>query len=114
MRIFYILLSFILLITVQAKSQARGPLTDPEHDHKVIKFYPNPAVSYITFELTKEPNKSYNLQIFSFLGRKVKEVPDVVEKTTVNLGDLTRGLYTFQLKDESGHVTDSGIFQVLK
>jgi hypothetical protein len=44
----------------------------------------------------------------------VKEVPDVVEKTTVNLSDLTRGLYTFQVKDESGRVTDSGIFQVLK
>ena len=114
MRIFYILLSIILLTTIQAKSQARGPMPDPEREHKVIKFYPNPAVSYITFELTKEPNKSYNLQIFSFLGRKVKEVPDVVEKTTVNLSDLTRGLYTFQVKDESGRVTDSGIFQVLK
>jgi hypothetical protein len=112
MRILYILLSIILLTTTQAKSQVRGPMPDP--DHKVTKFYPNPAVSYITFELTKEPNKAYNLQIFSFLGRKVKEVPDVADKTTVNLSDLTRGLYTFQLKDETGRVTDTGIFQVLK
>ena len=112
MRIFYILLSIILLTTTQAKSQARGPLSEPEH--KVIKFYPNPAVSYITFELTKEPNKSYTLQIFSFLGRKVKDVPDVADKKTVNISDLIRGLYTFQLKDEEGRVTDSGIFQVNK
>jgi hypothetical protein len=87
-------------------------MSDPEH--KVIKFYPNPAVSYITFELTKEPNKTYSLQIFSFLGKKVKEVPDIVDKTTVPLSDLNRGLYTFQLKDPSGRVTDSGIFQINK
>lgn len=112
MRIFYILLSIILLTSTRAKSQARGPLSEPEH--KVIKFYPNPAVSYITFELTKEPNKTYTLQIYSFLGRKVKDVPDMADKRTVNLSDLARGLYTFQLKDEDGRVTDSGIFQVNK
>src|SRR5579864_6934535 len=109
MKVFYILLSIILLTSTQAKSQARGPLSEPEH--KVLKFYPNPAVSYITFELIKEVNKTYTLQIYSFLGRKVKDVPDVTDKKTVTLSDLTRGLYTFQLKDEDGRVTDSGIFQ---
>lgn len=86
----------------------------PDQEHKVIKFYPNPAVSYITFELVKEANKTFTLQIYSFLGRKVKDIPDVSDKTTVQLSDLTRGLYTFQLKDESGRVTDSGIFQLNK
>ena len=80
----------------------------PDQDHKVIKFYPNPAVSYITFELAKEANKTFTLQIYSFLGRKVKDIPEVADKTTVQLSDLTRGLYTFQLKDETGRVTDSG------
>jgi hypothetical protein len=112
MRIFYILLSIILATSTQAKSQARSPLSEP--DHKVIKFYPNPAVSYITFELIKEQGKTVTLQIFSFLGRKVKDVQDVTEKTTVNLSDLPRGLYTFQLKNEDGRVTDSGMFQVNK
>jgi hypothetical protein len=111
MRIFYILVSIILLTSTQAKSQARGPLPEPEH--KVIKFYPNPAVSYITFELLRD-NRNSNLQIYNFLGRKVKEMPDIQEKTTVNLSDLSRGLYTFQVKDEVGRVTDSGIFQVIK
>ena len=113
MRIFYILLSIILLTTTQAKSQARGPL--PEPDHKIVKkFYPNPAVSYIIFELEKEPNQTYTLQVYSFLGKMVKDVPDIVDRYTVNVSDLTRGLYTFQLKDQSGRVTDSGIFQVNK
>ena len=112
MKIFYILLSIILLTSFQAKSQARGPM--PDQDHKVIKFYPNPCVSYITFEIVKESNQTFTLQIYSFLGRKVKEVPEVTDKTTVQLSDLTRGLYTFQLKDGTGRVTDSGIFQLNK
>ena len=112
MRIFYILLSIILLTSTQAKSQAKGPMSDP--DHKVIKFYPNPAISYITFELVKEPNKTYSLQIFSFLGRKVKEEQEIMDKKTVNLSDLPRGLYIFQVKDLSGRITDSGTFQINK
>ena len=112
MRIFYVLLSIILLTSFRATCQVRGPM--PEQDHKVIKFYPNPAISYITFELVKDANKPYDLQIYSFLGRKVKDIPEVSDKTTVQLSDLTRGLYTFQLHDETGHVTDSGIFQVNK
>ena len=106
------MLSIILLTSFRATCQVRVPL--PEQDHKVIKFYPNPAISYITFELVKDANKTYDLQIYSFLGRKVKDIPEVSDKTTVQLSDLTRGLYTFQLHDETGHVTDSGIFQVNK
>jgi len=112
MRIFYILLSIILLSSTQAKSQARGPMPDPEP--KIIKFYPNPAVSFITFEIVKEPNKTYSLQIFNFLGKKVKDVPDISPKTVVNLSDFVRGIYIFQLKEENGRVTDSGTFQINK
>ena len=49
MRIFYIILSTILLMTTMpAKSQVK--VSSPETDHKVVKkFYPNPAISFITF-----------------------------------------------------------------
>lgn len=118
MRILYILLSIILLSTTQAKSQAKGPVPDTEHkeaEHKVVKkYYPNPAVSYIIFEIEKEPNTTYRLEIFSFLGKLVKDIPDMVEHYTVNLSDLTRGLYTFQLRDQAGRIIDSGIFQLNK
>ena len=112
MRIFYIILSIILLTSTQAKSQAKGPMPDPEL--KIIKFYPNPAISYITFEVAKEANKSYSLLIFNFLGRKVKDVTDITPKTVVNLSELVRGIYIFQLKDANGRVTDSGTFQINK
>ena len=112
MRIFYIILSIILLTSTQAKSQAKGPMPDPEP--RIIKYYPNPAISYITFEVAKEANKSYTLQIFNFLGRKVKDVKDITPKTIVNLSELVRGIYIFQLKDPNGRVTDSGTFQINK
>ena len=108
MRIFYI----ILLTSTQAFSQAKGPMPDPES--KVVRFYPNPAISYITFEVAKEPTKSYSLQIFNFLGRKVKDVTDISSKTVVNLSELVRGIYIFQLRDSNGRVTDSGTFQINK
>jgi hypothetical protein len=86
----------------------------PDPDTRIVKFYPNPAISFITFEVEKEPNKTYSLQIFNFLGRKVKDVTDITPKTVVNLSDLVRGIYIFQLKEQNGRVTDSGTFQVNK
>lgn len=86
----------------------------PDPEHKIIRFYPNPCVSYIIFELAKDDNRAYTLEIYSFLGRMVKNIPDVSDKTTVQLSDLPRGLYIFQLKDENSRVTDSGRFQVIK
>ena len=112
MRIFYIILSIILLTSTRAFSQARGPMPDPEA--KVIKFYPNPAISYITFEVAKEANKAYSLQIFNFLGRKVKDVTDISSKTVVNLSECGRGIYIFQLRDPNGRVINSGTFQINK
>lgn len=112
MRIFYILLSTILLNSSRAMSQARGPMPDPEP--KVVKFYPNPAISYITFEIDKESNKSYTLQVYNFLGRKVKDVSEVNAKTVVNTSDLVRGIYIFQLKESNGKIISSGTFQVNK
>jgi hypothetical protein len=112
MRIFYIILSIILLTTTQARSQARGPMPDPEP--KVVKFYPNPAISQITFEIKKETDKNSTLVIYNFLGKKVKDVSEITSKTIVNLSDLPRGIYIFQLKDANGRVTDSSTFQINK
>jgi hypothetical protein len=113
MRIFYIVASFILLLTVQAKAQTRlGPLQDPED--KVIKYYPNPAISLINFEFQKAYDKGYSIQIFNFLGKKVLEFQTLEPKTQVNLSDFFRGIYIFQLRDPTGRIIESGKFQVVK
>lgn len=112
MKIFYAL-SFILFIALQVKSQA-GPIpagNDAAYT-RIIKFYPNPATSVINFDFQKNYDKSYNFQIFSFVGKKVFELNNVTPKTIVNLSDFYRGIYIFQLRDRNGKVIDSGKFQV--
>ena len=114
MKIFYPLI-IILLLSLTAKSQDRTPTSsEQEATSKIIKFYPNPATSIINFDFQKGYDKTYNFQIFNFLGKKVFEVNNVTPRTVVNLSDFYRGVYIFQLKDKSGKMIDSGKFQVSK
>ena len=81
---------------------------------KFIKFYPNPATTIINFEFQKGYDKTFSFQIFNFLGKKVLELKNVVPINQVNLTDFTRGVYIFQLRDNSGKVVESGKFQASK
>ncbi|MEP7256852.1 MAG: T9SS type A sorting domain-containing protein [Flavitalea sp.] len=113
MRIFYA--SIILLLSLQVKSQDRlTPLTERDAITRIIKFYPNPATSIINFDFQKDYDRSYNFQIFNFLGKKVFELNNVTPKTIVNLNDFYRGIYIFQLRDKNKKIVDSGKFQVSK
>ncbi|HVM88601.1 MAG TPA: T9SS type A sorting domain-containing protein [Puia sp.] len=111
MRIFYILF-ITLLTTLQVKSQSSAASSqDPDAKH--VKFYPNPATSFITFDFIKETDQGYSFQIYNFLGKKVYEAP-ANSKTIVSLTDFTRGIYIFQVKDPNGKVIETGKFQVSK
>lgn len=111
MKIFYAL-STILLLSFTGKSQDRNPGQEPTPT--IVKFYPNPATSIITFDFQSGYDKQLNLQIYNFIGKKVQEINNVTPKTIVNLNDFYRGMYIFQLKDKNGKVVDSGKFQVSK
>src|SRR5690606_23109705 len=112
MKVVYILF-FMVFAALQVKSQPGSPAERPS-SAPIIKFYPNPATSVINFDFQKDYNKSYNFQIFSFVGKKVFELNNVSPKTVVNLADFYRGIYIFQLRDRNGRVLDSGKFQVSK
>ncbi len=90
---------------------ARGSNTDP--GGKLVKLYPNPAQSYVTFEVPKG-QKGVNIIVFNFLGKKMSESPNVTDKTTVSLTDFNRGMYIYHLTDASGKVLEMGKFQVSK
>src|SRR4051812_28500473 len=108
MRIFYIL-SIILLTTFNAQSQNRSnPTTDTEA--KVLKFYPNPAITQITFSFEKGFDKNLSFQIFNFIGKKVYEAAAVQPKIIVDLADFFRGVYIFQVRDKAGNIVESGKF----
>ncbi len=114
MRIFY-LLSIILLLSIEAKSQERNtpsPAGDPVA--RIVRFYPNPATSFITFDFQHSYDKSYVLQIYNLPGKKVHEVTEVTPKTVVSLNEFFRGIYIFQLRDKTGKLIEAGKFQVSK
>ena len=108
-----IILSIIFFSAQYAEAQNRNnPI--PGSTEKILKFYPNPATSIITFDFVKSYQKGYMLQVFNFLGKPVFESPNVPTKTTLNLSDFTRGVYIYQLRDQTGKILESGKFQVSK
>ncbi|HEX7905225.1 MAG TPA: T9SS type A sorting domain-containing protein [Chitinophagaceae bacterium] len=107
------ILSFILLIAIH--SQGQGSRNTPSTDPGItLNTYPNPATTYITFDLQKGFEKGLSIQVFSFLGRKMYESQSLTEKTTIDLSEYNRGVYIFQLKDQTGRIIKSGKFQVSK
>jgi hypothetical protein len=97
-----LILSIILSIAITSQGQ-KTP---------IARFYPNPAINEINFDLPI--GQSYNLQVYSFLGRKMTEITSVSNKTTINLSDYTRGVYVYKLFDRTGQMIESGKFQVSK
>jgi len=83
-------------------------------DIKIVKFYPNPATSYITFDIQRPVEKGFVIQIYNCLGRRVISVTISSNKITVPLEGIFRGLYIFQLRDKNGSIVESNKFQVNK
>jgi hypothetical protein len=104
---------FILIIGLQTSGNAQ--VKHIANDVvKTVKFYPNPASSFINFEFGENYNDSYTLVIFNFIGKKVEDLKVADQKITVSLTNFYRGIYIFQLRDKQGNITESGKFQVIK
>lgn len=107
------IISFILLTAITSRGQStREP--SPDAAQRIMKFYPNPATTFIKAEFQKNFNAGYTLQIINFIGKQVYEAKNVNSSTTLDLSTYTRGVYIYQLKDPSGKVIESGKFQVSK
>lgn len=107
------ILSFILLTAVYSNGQERHDIS-AYASQRVMKLYPNPAVSFIKFEFQKNYEKGYTLQVINFIGRQVFEAKNVNPSTTLDLSSYNRGVYIYQLKDQSGKIVESGKFQVAR
>lgn len=83
---------------------------------KIVKCYPNPAVSFVNFEFgTDVLSKNYSLQVYSFTGKKMYETNVTNAKITLTLNDeFYRGIYVYQFIDRSGRILETGKFQVAK
>ena len=108
-----LILSFIVLTIFQSEAQNREPSVIGSTT--IVKFYPNPATTVINFDFQKAYEKGYSIQIYNFMGgRKMYELNNIAERTTINLADFTRGVYIYQLRDKTGRLVESGKFQVSK
>jgi hypothetical protein len=108
-KIYLMLLMVSLVFCASAQERPAVP------EQVKIKFYPNPATSVINFEFTKtNPDATYTLQVYNFIGKKVSEITISNNKASVNLDNYFRGVYIFQLRDKTGRILESGKFQVAK
>ena len=112
-KIFYIVIFTILFVSAgQAQKPIVAGATDPSV--KIMRFYPNPAVTVINFEFQKSFDKFFSFQVYNFIGKKVLDLKTVTPKINIPLTDFYRGVYIYQLRDRSGRIIDSGKFQVVK
>jgi hypothetical protein len=110
-----LILSIILSgIVLHAQATAKTAAVVSGVSVPVLRFYPNPATTAITFDFQKGFERGYSVQIYNFLGRKMYESTNVTETTTINLTDYTRGVYIYKLFDRTGRQVETGKFQVSK
>ena len=104
--------SIILLTATYSQGQSRRPFSDATNS--ILRFYPNPATSIITFDFQRNLEKGLTIQLYNFLGKKVFEAANLNQKTIINLSNYNRGVYIYQLFDKTGKFIESGKFQVSK
>ena len=108
------ILSFILLIALNSQGQASRSTPNSEVSEHIVKYYPNPATSYITFDLQKGFEKGLSIQVYNFLGKKMYETQNINERTTIDLAEFNRGVYIYHVRNLNGKIIESGKFQVSK
>ncbi len=107
------ILSFILLIATHSQGQSSRTTPPADAADRIIKLYPNPATTYITFDLQKSYKKGLSIDIYNgLLGKKMYETQNIPEKLTIDLNEFTRGIYIYHLVDPTGKIIESGKFQV--
>lgn len=113
----FLLIASIILVTTVAHSQSdtKTGITNSGTQSAILRFYPNPATTVITFDFQKSYDRGYSLQIYNaVLGRKMTEQINIPNKFSIDLGNFTRGVYVYQLRDKTGKLVETGKFQVSK
>lgn len=112
-------LVFITLIAVSSAAQnstARDNYitTSRGTNIKILKVFPNPATTFITFEFQRSYSAGLSIEVYNLPGKKVAAAGNISTSTTILLQNFYRGVYIFKLLDRNGKVLESGKFQVVK
>ncbi len=107
------ILSIILLLSIQSQGQTSRATPPSDGQDRIIKLYPNPATTYVTFDMQKNYKQGLTLNIYNgVLGKKIYESLNLPSKITIPLNDFNRGVYIYHIVDLSGRIIESGKFQV--
>lgn len=112
-----IFLVTLIVFTVNSLQSFTGIDSGFTAQVKIVKCYPNPAVSFVNFEFVSGASSTnYSLQVYSFTGKKMYDAAVSNSKITINLtNDYYRGIYVYQLRDnKTGKILETGKFQVEK
>ena len=114
MKLFTVLLLLTLSGSVAMSQDKAAQQSVPVQTVRMIRFYPNPATTFINIEPQKAMARGYSFQVYNFLGKKVADLQEVTSRARIDLTNFSRGIYIYQLKDATGKVVESGKFQVEK
>lgn len=107
------ILILILFFSIQSSAQISKPGQETDVQDRIVKMFPNPATTYINFDLQKNYKAGMTLSIFNgILGKKMYETSNVPSRVTIDLNEFNRGVYIYHLIDASGRIIESGKFQV--
>ncbi|MES2429499.1 MAG: T9SS type A sorting domain-containing protein [Bacteroidota bacterium] len=104
----------ILLFGITFTSLAQNKIAPGDPIIKLIKVYPSPAYTGVNIDFQRGFDKTYSLQLYNFMGKKVYEIKTTTQHIFLPLNDFYRGIYVYQLRDKSGRILQSGKFQVVK
>lgn len=110
-KLYILILLFGLTFTTFAQNKIQA---QPEPIAKLVKPYPIPATSSINFDFLYGYEKTFSIQIYNFMGKKIVEITKIQPHVNLPLDDFYRGIYVYQLRDKEGKIIESGKFQVVK
>jgi hypothetical protein len=76
--------------------------------------YPNPATNYLMVEITDASIEKYSITIFNSLGQLVKESSSNELLTSIDLNDLSTGVYIVKVKSNSNRKTFAQTHKLIK
>jgi len=106
--------SFALAASAQSGNNIGHPGAAADDPVKVVKVYPNPATTKVTFEIQHNNDVSFEIIVYNFLGKKIDILKNISSSYTLDLDKYYSGIYIYQLRDNRGNLVESGKFNVIK
>jgi hypothetical protein len=77
---------------------------------KTVKVYPNPAQNFVNIDL--EYNGQAQIKIVDITGKVVYNGASTLKNNKIDISDLKRGMYFYEIRTESNEIIKSGKFNI--